>query len=53
MVKAEGIYFWDGDGKRYIDLNAQLMCSNIGHGHPKVIKAIQDQVTQFFPLEKE
>jgi taurine--2-oxoglutarate transaminase len=43
MVKAEGIYFWDADGKRYIDFSSQLMNVNIGHQHPKVVKAIQDQ----------
>lgn len=31
MAKASGIYFWDDAGKRYTDLNSQLMCSNIGH----------------------
>ncbi len=43
MAKAEGIYFWDADGKRYIDFSSQLMNTNIGHQHPKVVKAIQDQ----------
>ena len=43
MVKAEGIYFWDADGKRYLDFSSQLMNLNIGHQHPKVVKAIQDQ----------
>ena len=43
MVKAEGIYFWDADGKLYIDFSSQLMNMNIGHQHQKVIKAIQDQ----------
>jgi taurine--2-oxoglutarate transaminase len=43
MVKAEGIYFWDANGKRYIDFSSQLMNLNIGHQHPKVVKAIQDQ----------
>jgi taurine--2-oxoglutarate transaminase len=46
MVRAEGIYFWDANGKRYTDLNSQLMCSNIGHGHPKVIQAIQKQAAE-------
>ena len=45
--RAEGSCFWDGDGKRYIDMNSQLMCSNIGHGHPKVIQAIKDQADEF------
>jgi len=43
MVKAQGIYFWDADGKRYTDFNSQLMCSNIGHQHPQVIEAIKKQ----------
>jgi taurine--2-oxoglutarate transaminase len=43
VEKAEGIYFWDTDGKRYIDFSSQLMNTNIGHQHPKVVKAIQDQ----------
>lgn len=43
MKRAEGIYFWDGRDKRYIDMNSQLMCSNIGHQHPRVIKALKEQ----------
>jgi taurine--2-oxoglutarate transaminase len=43
VEKAGGIYFWDTDGKRYIDFSSQLMNTNIGHQHPKVVKAIQDQ----------
>jgi taurine---2-oxoglutarate transaminase len=43
VEKAEGIFFWDTDGKRYIDFSSQLMNANIGHQHPKVVKAIQDQ----------
>lgn len=42
-VGGEGAYFWDADGKRYLDLSSQLMNLNIGHQHPKVIKAIQEQ----------
>ncbi len=41
--RAEGIYFWDTDGKRYIDFNSQLMCVNIGHNHPRVVAAIKAQ----------
>jgi len=46
MVKAKGVYFWDADGKKYFDLNSQLMCSNIGHSHPKVIEAIKKQADE-------
>jgi taurine--2-oxoglutarate transaminase len=43
VARAKGVYFWTPEGKRYLDFNSQLMCTNVGHGHPKVIKAVQDQ----------
>src|SRR5690349_12783667 len=43
VASAKGVYFWTPEGKRYLDFNSQLMCVNIGHGHPRVIQAIQDQ----------
>jgi taurine--2-oxoglutarate transaminase len=46
IVKAEGCNFWDGDGKKWFDLNSQLMCVNVGHQHPKVIQAIKDQADE-------
>ena len=52
MDRAEGVYFWDADGKRYIDWSSQLFNVNVGHGHPHVIKAIQEQaarVTYAYP----
>ncbi len=43
MVKAKGVFFWDAGGKRYLDFNSQLMCTNIGHGDERVIAAIKAQ----------
>jgi taurine--2-oxoglutarate transaminase len=43
VARAEGIYFWTPEGKRFIDFNSQLMCVNIGHRDPRVIQAIQRQ----------
>src|SRR5258708_2356468 len=43
---AKGIYFWDVDGKRYMDFNSQLMCVNIGHGDERVINAVKAQMDQ-------
>ncbi len=43
IAAAEGCYVWDFDGNRYLDLSSQLINVNIGHRHPKVVKAIQDQ----------
>ncbi|BDZ59809.1 hypothetical protein GCM10025872_34660 [Barrientosiimonas endolithica] len=43
IARAEGSHFWDYDGKRYLDFSSQLVNLNIGHQHPKVVKAIQEQ----------
>jgi taurine--2-oxoglutarate transaminase len=43
VAGAKGVYFWTLEGKRFIDFNSQLMCVNIGHGEPRVVKAIQEQ----------
>lgn len=43
MIGGQGIYFWDGDGKRYYDMSSQLVNLNIGYGNEKVIQAIQEQ----------
>src|SRR5881296_1451524 len=43
VARAQGIYFWTPEGKRFIDFNSQLMCVNIGHGDERVIRAIQEQ----------
>src|SRR5947209_19643701 len=44
VARAKGIYFWTPEGKRFIDFNSQLMCVNVGHGDPRVVRAIQAQV---------
>ena len=43
LVSADGCYFTDGDGRRFLDFSSQLMCMNLGHNNPAVVKAIQDQ----------
>jgi taurine--2-oxoglutarate transaminase len=40
---AEGIYFWDRQGRRYLDFLSQLFQVNLGHGNRRVIDAIQRQ----------
>ena len=44
VERAEGLYIYSGDGKRYLDLNSGISVSSLGHRHPKVVKAIKDQV---------
>ena len=43
IVDAEGCYFTDSTGKKYLDFSAQLMCVNIGHKNKAVIKSIAEQ----------
>jgi taurine--2-oxoglutarate transaminase len=43
---AEGVYFWDTTGKRYLDFNSMTMCVNIGHGNQRVIEAMVNQARQ-------
>jgi adenosylmethionine-8-amino-7-oxononanoate aminotransferase len=44
IAKAEGIYAWDQDGKRYIDASSGPMVSNIGHSNPRVLAAMKVQM---------
>jgi taurine--2-oxoglutarate transaminase len=41
--RAEGSCVWDDEGRRYLDLSSQLVFTNIGHQHPVVVAAIQQQ----------
>ena len=47
IEKAEGVYFWDVEGKRFLDWSSQLINVNIGHGNKHVNQAIQDQLSKF------
>jgi taurine--2-oxoglutarate transaminase len=51
ITKAEGIYLWDANGKRYFDMSSQLVNVNIGHGNKKVIEAIKLQAEKLPYLE--
>lgn len=46
ITKAEGIYFWDSEGKKYYDMSSQLVNLNIGYQNQDVIKAIQEQAAK-------
>ena len=43
VAGGQGSYFWDFDGNKYLDFSCQLVFTNIGFQHPKVVKAIQEQ----------
>ncbi len=46
VTRAEGSTFWDDRGKAYLDFSSQLMATNLGHGNPAVVAAIQNQAKQ-------
>ena len=46
VAAAQGCYVWDFDGNRYLDLASQLVNTNIGHQHPKVVAAIAAQAAK-------
>jgi acetylornithine/N-succinyldiaminopimelate aminotransferase len=50
IVRAEGVYMYGPDGRKYIDLISGVSVSNTGHGHPKVVEAIKNQVDQYLHL---
>src|SRR5512145_963621 len=46
VARAEGSCIWDHEGRRYLDFSSQLVNVNIGHQHPKVVAAIQEQAAR-------
>jgi acetylornithine/succinyldiaminopimelate/putrescine aminotransferase len=50
IEKAEGIYLYSPDGKQYTDLISGVSVSNIGHCHPEVVKAVQEQSAKYMHL---
>ncbi len=50
IVRAEGVYMYTPEGKEILDLISGIGVSNVGHRHPKVIKAIKDQADKYLHL---
>ncbi|GIG56236.1 putative aminotransferase [Longispora fulva] len=46
LAGGEGSWFWDGEGRRYLDFSSQLVNLNLGHQHPRVVAAIQEQAAK-------
>jgi taurine---2-oxoglutarate transaminase len=47
IEKAEGIYLWDFEGKRYSDMSSQLVNLNLGHGNREIAAAIKEQADKY------
>ncbi len=50
IIKAEGTLLYDVNGKKYIDLIGGINVANVGHRHPKVIKAIKNQLDAYMHI---
>ena len=50
IVRAAGCKMWDREGKEYIDVISGISVCNVGHCHPRVVKAIKDQVDQYMHI---
>ena len=50
VEKAEGVYLYGPNGEKYIDLISGIGVSNVGHRHPKVLQAIQEQLDKYLHL---
>ena len=50
FVRAKGVYIYDSAGKKHLDLIAGIGVSNVGHCHPAVVKAIQEQAETYMHL---
>jgi taurine--2-oxoglutarate transaminase len=51
IAKGEGARMWDYDGNEYLDFSSQLVNLNVGHQHPKLVKAIQDQAARMATIQ--
>ena len=50
IVRAKGIHLFDQEGNKYIDLVSGVSVSNLGHGHPKIVEAVQEQAGEYMHL---
>lgn len=50
IERAEGIYLYGQNGQKYVDMISGIAVSNVGHRHPKVLEAIQNQLDKYLHL---
>ena len=51
IAKGEGVRFWDYDGNEFLDFSSQLVNLNLGHQHPTLVKAIQEQAGRLATIQ--
>ena len=50
LVKGKGVYLWDTEGRKYLDLVGGLGVNALGHAHPRIVKAIREQSARVIHL---
>jgi len=50
VERAEGVYFFDKNGKKYLDLISGIAVCNMGHSHPEIINAVKEQIDKYMHL---
>lgn len=50
IVRGEGMYLFDSQGKRYLDFYSGIAVNTLGHGHPEVLAAVEEQMKKYFHL---
>lgn len=51
IAKGEGVRFWDYDGNEYLDFSSQLVNLNLGHQHPELVRAVQQQAGRLATIQ--
>jgi 4-aminobutyrate aminotransferase len=51
LVRGEGTYVWDQDGRRYLDFTSGIGVANTGHCHPRVVEAVREQASRALHLQ--
>ncbi|MHA1199109.1 MAG: aminotransferase class III-fold pyridoxal phosphate-dependent enzyme [Candidatus Heimdallarchaeaceae archaeon] len=52
IESALGSWLWDIEGKKYLDCESGMWCSNLGHNHPSVIQAAKNQLYEMFMVKE-
>lgn len=50
IARAQGMHLWDYEGKRYLDFSSQLVNTNAGHAHPRIVEAMKRQIDELVTL---
>ncbi|MEM2986172.1 MAG: aminotransferase class III-fold pyridoxal phosphate-dependent enzyme, partial [Candidatus Caldarchaeum sp.] len=50
VARAEGQYVWDAEGRRYLDFYMGYGAAFLGHRHPRIVKALEEQLSRYMTI---